>query len=102
MIFDFRALVEDQPQFLLAMSQLALRDWIEVQDSLEQPIGQPVEQPYGRLEGEIEESQRPTNPQSRRHRLADSEGFRREFAQDAGVPMASWALARKGMAFMSC
>jgi hypothetical protein len=51
---------------LLAVGQLAFRDRIEAQDSLKQPIGKPIEQPYGRLEDQIEEPQRPADPQSRR------------------------------------
>ena len=78
----FRAFIEDQPQLLLAVGQLAFRDRIEAQDSLKEPIGKPIEQPYRRLEDQIEEPQRPADPQSRRYGLADSDGFRREFAQD--------------------
>src|SRR5262245_53924729 len=52
------------------------------QDSLKQPIGKPIEQPYRRREDQIEEPQRPADPQSRRYGLADSERFRRQFPQN--------------------
>ena len=78
----FCAFIEDQPQFLLAVGQLAFRDRIEAQDSLKQPIGKPIEEPYRRLEDQIEEPQRPADPQSCRYGLADSDRFRRKFPQN--------------------
>ena len=67
---------------LLAVGQLAFRDRIEAQDSFKQPIGKPIEQPYRRLEDQIEQPQWPADPQSRWYGLADGERFRREFPQN--------------------
>ncbi|HYY28269.1 MAG TPA: SDR family NAD(P)-dependent oxidoreductase [Chthoniobacterales bacterium] len=46
----FRAFIEDQPQFFLAVGQLLFGNWLEVKDAFEKPISEPVEQPNGWLE----------------------------------------------------
>src|SRR5262249_44793368 len=78
----FGTLIENQPQFFLAVGQLAFRDRVEVEQAFEQTISEPIEQPDGRLEDEIEKPQRRADPQGRRQGFANSDRFWREFTQD--------------------
>ena len=49
----FGTLIENQPQFFLAVGQLAFGDRIEVENAFEQTISEPIELPNCRLESEI-------------------------------------------------
>ena len=73
--------VEQAPDLLLAVAQLAFGDRLDAEDAQDR-VGGVVEHPDHRVRHLVEHVERERHPQRRRLRLADRERLRRQLAED--------------------
>ncbi len=76
------ALIEDEPQFLLAVRQLRRGHWFDPKELSQNEVGRFVQKPDDRPKEKVKSAQRPNEHERHRQRIGDGQVFGREFAED--------------------